>query len=300
MISGQLMPHNLLQWSSREKQHMHDQATRMRHIAGIYAQAARAPKPFVITVTSGKGGVGKSTVALNTAMILADLGVKVVLLDADANLSGLDIMSGVTPRFRLGHVLRAECDVEDALVTLGTGIRLLAGSSGELDYPQLGTDAQRDLVGGVIGMDDPVDVVMIDTAAGLTPEIVQYTEEADTVLVVTAPEPTAVMDAYALIKVISLGGIVQPVNVVVNGVRTPREGEETFEKLQAAVRHFLQREIGCAGCIPRDERVSEAIRNQEPLVRRYPRSAAALSINVLARSLLTTTIHESVKMSVAL
>jgi len=279
---------------------MHDQATRMRQIAGVYAQASRAPKPYVITVTSGKGGVGKSTLALNTAMVLADLGVKVVLLDADANLAGLDIMSGVTPRFRLAHVLRAECDIEDALVTLGDGVRLLAGSSGELDYPQLGPDAQRDLVGGLIGMDGAVDVVMIDTAAGLTPEIVQYTEEADTVLLVTGPEPTAIMDAYALIKMISLGGMVQPVSVVVNGVRTPREGEETFEKLQAAVRHFLRREIGCAGCIPRDERVSEAIRNQEPLVRRYPRSTAALSIHKLARTLLKNEIHGSVNLSVAL
>ncbi len=258
------------------------------------------PRPFVITVTSGKGGVGKSTVALNTAMVLADLGVKVVLLDADSNLAGLDIMSGVTPRFRLGHVLRAECDIEDALVTLGNGVRLLAGSSGELDYPQLGVEAQRDLMGGLIGMDAAADVVIIDTAAGLTPGIVQYAEEADTVLVVTEPEPTAVMDAYALIKVISLGGIVQPVSVVVNSVRTPREGDETFAKLQAAVRHFLRRDIGWAGCIPRDERVSEAIRNQEPLVRRYPRSAAALSLHVLASTLLKNEIHASVKLSVAL
>jgi flagellar biosynthesis protein FlhG len=279
---------------------MHDQAARMRQIAGVYAQASRTPRPYVITVTSGKGGVGKSMVALNTAMVLADLGLKVVLMDADANLAGLDIMSGVTPRFRLGHVLRAECDMEDALVTLGNGVRLLAGSSGELDYPQLRADAQRDLVGGLTGMDDAVDVVMIDTAAGLTPEIVQYTEEADTVLLVTEPEPTAVMDAYALIKVISLGGLVQPVSVVVNGVRTPREGEETFGKLQAAVRHFLRRDIGCAGYIPRDERVNEALRNQEPLIRRYPRSAAALSISTLARTLMKNEIHGSVKLSVAL
>lgn len=279
---------------------MHDQASRMRQIARVYAQASRAPRPFVITVTSGKGGVGKSTVALNSAIVLADLGVKVVLLDADSNLAGLDIMSGVTPRFRLGHVLRAECDLEDALVTLGNGVRLLAGSSGELDYPQLGVEAQRDLMGALIGMDTAADVVIIDTAAGLTPGIVQYAEEADTVLVVTEPEPTAVMDAYALIKVISLGGIVQPVSVVVNSVRTPREGEETFAKLQAAVRHFLRRDIGCAGCIPRDERVSEAVRNQEPLVRRYPRSAAALSLHVLASTLLKNEIHASVKLSVAL
>lgn len=279
---------------------MHDQATRMRQIAEGYSRAAREPRPYVITVTSGKGGVGKSTLALNTALVLGDLGMQVVVLDGDANLAGLDIMSGVTPRFRLGHVLRAECDVEDALVRLSNGVRLLAGSSGEVDYPLTHLDAQRDVVNSLIGMEMPPDVLIIDTAAGLTPEIVAYTEEADTVLVVTGPEPTAVMDAYALIKIISLDGTVRPVTVAVNGVRSPREGEDTFAKLQAAVRHFLRRDIGFAGYVPKDDRVSDAIRSQEALVRRHPRSAAALSVQMLARTLAKSEIHGSIKLSVAL
>jgi flagellar biosynthesis protein FlhG len=209
-------------------------------------------------------------------------------------------MSGVTPRFRLGHVLRAECDVDDALVTLGNGVRLLSGSSGEVDYPLISADAQHELVDALTAVEAPPELIMIDTAAGLTPEIVEYAEEADTVLVVTGPEPTAVMDAYALIKVISMGGLTRPVSLVVNSVRSPRVGEETFNKLQAAVRHFLHREIGCAGYIPRDERVGEAIRNQDPLIRRYPRSAAALSIQMLARTVLRNEIRGSVKLSVAL
>jgi flagellar biosynthesis protein FlhG len=278
---------------------MHDQATRMREIAGGYSQAARPPRPYVLTVTSGKGGVGKSTLALNSALVLGDLGLRVVLLDADANLAGLDIMSGVTPRFRLGHVLRAECDVEDALVPLGKGVRLLAGSSGEADYPLLWPDAQRELIQGLLAIEDGADVLMIDTAAGLTPEIVQYTEEADAVLVVTGPEPTAVMDAYALIKVMSVGGSPQPVTVVVNGVRSPKEGDETFAKLQAAVRHFLRRDISYTGFVPRDERVGEAIRAQEPLVRRYARSAASLSIHAIARATMKNEIRGSVRLSVA-
>jgi len=279
---------------------MHDQAARMRQIAETYGKTSGAHRPHVMTVTSGKGGVGKSTLALNAALALGDLGIHVVLLDGDANLAGLDVMSGVTPRFRLAHVLRAECDVEDALVSLGTGVRLLAGSSGELNYPLISTEAQHELIESLLTMEGPPDVIMIDTAAGLTPEIVEYAEEADTVLVVTGPEPTAVMDAYALIKVISLGGVLRPVSVVVNNVRTPREGDETLNKLQAAVRHFLRREIGCAGYIPHDERVGEAVRNQSPLIRRYPRSAAALSLQMLARTVLRSEIRGSVKLSVAL
>ena len=279
---------------------MRDQATRMREIAGAKARSAQAVQPHVLTVTSGKGGVGKSTVALNMAFAMADLGTRVALLDGDANLGGLDIMAGVTPRFRLGHVLRAECELEDALVTLGNGVRLLAGSSGEPDYPFLHPDAQQELLSGLKQLVSPVDVIIVDTAAGLTQEIVRYADSADTLMVVTGPEPTAVMDAYAVIKIISLGGVPRPVKVVVNGVRNPREGEETFAKLQAAVGHFLRREIGCAGSIPRDERVGEAIRNQVPLLRRHPRSPAALSVQAMTRTLLSNDIHGSMTLSVAL
>jgi len=279
---------------------MHDQATGMRAAARMYAQGARAPRPYVLTVTSGKGGVGKSTVALNVGLTMAMLGQRVLLFDADGNLAGLDVMTGVAPRFRLGDVLRGEQDLDSVLVTLAPGLCLLPGSSGEPHYPLLQGEAQAALLNDLLHREERSDVVIIDTAAGLTPEIIRYGEEANSVLVVTTPEPTAVMDAYAMIKVLGITAPGQLVELVVNNVRSVREGEETTVKLRAAVRHFLGRELQCAGIVPHDDHAGEAIRRQEPLVNAYPRSAAALSLQSLAHALVHSHVQGSLNRMVAL
>lgn len=278
---------------------MHDQATRMREAARAYAEGARAARPYVLTVTSGKGGVGKSTVALNVSLTFAMLGKQVLLVDADGNLAGLDVMAGVVPRFRLGDVLRGDRDLESVLITLAPGLRLLPGSSGETHYPLLERERQGALLRDLLSRDQRSDVIVIDTAAGLTPEIIRYGEEADSVLVVTTPEPTAVMDAYAMIKVLGVSAPGQRVEVVINSVRSVREGEETSAKLRAAVRHFLGRELPCAAIIPRDEHAGEAIRRQEPLVNAFPRSAAALSLQSLGHALMHDHVQGSLTRTVA-
>jgi flagellar biosynthesis protein FlhG len=279
---------------------MHDQATRMRTIARAYGDGTRTARPYVLTVTSGKGGVGKSTVALNIGLTLAMMGKKVLLFDADGNLAGLDVMAGVVPRFRLGDVLRGDRDLESVLVALAPGLHLLPGSSGEPHYPLLQGDQQANLLHELVNREQRSDVLIIDTAAGLTPEIIRYGEEADSVLVVTTPEPTAVMDAYAMIKVLGLSAPGQIVELVINNVRSMREGEETATKLRAAIRHFLGRDVQCAAIVPGDPRVSEAIRRQQPLVLSYPRSAAALSLQSLGHGLLNDHVQGSLKRMVAL
>lgn len=279
---------------------MHDQATRMRTIARAYGAAARPPRPYLLTITSGKGGVGKSTLALNVGIALANHGKRVLLVDADANLAGLDVLCGISPRFRLGDVLRGERDLEEILVSPHPGVKLLPGSSGDPGYPRMDRARQGALLEEILDRDEKTDVVVIDTAAGMTPEIVQFAEEADSVLVVTTAEPTSVMDAYAMIKVMGMSAPSQSVNLVMNSVRSAREGEETFTKLLAAVRHFLRREVGCAGIIPRDDHVAEAIRKQQPLVTAFPRSAAALSVLALSHTLVHAHLHASLQRRVAL
>lgn len=279
---------------------MHDQATGMRTLARAYGDATRPARPYLLTITSGKGGVGKSTIALNIGLTLARFGKKVILFDADGNLAGLDVMAGVSPRFRLGAVLRGEQDVDSVLVTLAPGLQLLPGSSGDPGYPLPTLEEQQALLKDVLDREERVDIVIIDTAAGLTPEIILYGEEADSVLVVTTPEPTAVMDAYAMIKILGLNAPGQLVELVINNVQSVRDGEETYTKLRAAIRHFLGREVACAGIVPSDPRAGEAIRNQQPLVSMYPRTAAALSIQSLSHALLHDHIHAAVRRTVAL
>jgi hypothetical protein len=188
-------------------------------------------RPYVLTVTSGRQS---REAVLNVGLTMAMLGQRVLLFDADGNLAGLDVMTGVAPRFRLGDVLRGEQDLDSVLVTLAPGLRLLPGSSGEPHYPLLQGEAQAALLNDLLHREERNDVVIIDTAAGLTPEIIRYGEEADSVLVVTTPEPTAVMDAYAMIKVLGITAPGQLVELVVNNVRSVREGEETTTKLRAA------------------------------------------------------------------
>jgi flagellar biosynthesis protein FlhG len=274
---------------------MPDQASRLRHLSDAHRRPKRTTFPHVITVTSGKGGVGKSTIALNLAIAMADKGVRVLLLDADANLGSIDIMLGVSPRFRLSHVLRGERDIEDVLLMPYPNLRVVPGNSGEAEYPVLHEQRQRELMTALRELEEWYDVLLVDTAAGMTPEVIGYCALADDVLLVTGVEPTAVMDAYAMIKTLSMRSPTLPVQVVLNAVRVPREGEEAVEKLQRAVKHFLRRDVECIGAVPYDRGVHRAIVEQKPIVRSSPRSAASLCINAIARELLDGRIRSSLR-----
>jgi flagellar biosynthesis protein FlhG len=261
---------------------MPDQAERMRQIAERYRRPLR---PHVITVTSGKGGAGKSTVALNLAIAFCDLGKRVILLDADANLGGLDVMLKLSPHYRLADVLRDDVDLEDALMTPREGLRILAGNSGEVDYPLLTPGVQERLLDEILGLRERYDVLMIDTAAGLTPEVIQFAEPADETLIVTTTEPTAILDAYAMMKVLWAARADATVNLIVNAVREPADADETVNRLRIAVDHFLGRSFGYPGFVPFDPCVHKAIVQQEPVITRFPRSAASLSIKAIGRSM---------------
>ena len=261
---------------------MPDQAERMRQIAELYRRPAR---PHVLTVTSGKGGAGKSTVALNLALTFCDLGRRVILLDADANLGGLDVMLKLSPRYRLGDVLRENVDLEEALVSPREGLKILAGNSGDVDYPLMTGNVQERLMDEILGLRERYDVLMIDTAAGLTPEVIQYAEPADETLIVTTTEPTAILDAYAMMKVLWAARADATVNLIVNAVREPADADETVNRLRIAVDHFLGRSFGYPGFVPFDSCVHKAIVQQEPVITRFPRSAASLSIKAIGRSM---------------
>jgi len=261
---------------------MPDQAERMRQIAGLYNRPAR---PHVITVTSGKGGAGKSTVALNLALTFCEMGRRVILLDGDANLGGLDVMLKISPRYRLADVLREEVDLEEALIAPREGLRILAGNSGEVDYPLMSGGVQERLMDEILGLRERYDVLMIDTAAGLTPEVIQYAEPADETLIVTTTEPTSILDAYAMMKVLWATRLGATVNLVVNAVREPRDADETVHRLRMAADRFLGRSFGYPGFVPYDPCVHAAIVEQEPVVTRFPRSAAALSLKAIGRSI---------------
>jgi flagellar biosynthesis protein FlhG len=263
-----------------------DQAARLREIAEKACVPPAHPGPFVIAVTSGKGGVGKSTIALNLAVLFSSAGKSVLLFDGDIALGNIDIMLGSVPRFTVAHVLRGEMDIEDAVTYPFPGLALLSSGNAEgpdaLDIRELSR-----LLGQMRTMDERVDVVIIDTPAGLNKGVVSCSLSADATLTVTTCEPTAIMDAYALIKTVLREKHNQSISVIMNAVRVPRDGEEAMEKLARAVSHFLHRDIACAGSVPFDDRVSAAVMRQQPLVRVFPRSGASLSLATVARRLMS-------------
>ena len=260
-----------------------DQATSLRRLTARRHVELKGPRPHLVTVTSGKGGVGKSTVALNLAIELSESGKNVLLLDADANLANLDVMMGISPKWRLNHVLRGELALEDALVGPFPRLKILAGSSGDLEYPLLGMERQNRLLDELLSTEERFDLVMIDTAAGLNKEIVNFAIHSDDVLIVTNAEPTSVIDAYAMMKIILACNPDIPLSFIMNSARFPQLADEAAAKLQMALGHFLKVKARYVGFIPFDEHVSRAVVQQQPLVRMYPHSAASLSIHSFAR-----------------
>ncbi len=261
---------------------MLDQATRLREIAEKYCERPAAVRPHILAVTSGKGGVGKSTVALNLAFRLAEMGSRTLLFDADENLGNIDVMAGISPARRLGHVLRGECDIETALESPMQNLFILAGSSGEMGYQRMTIEKRRELVNDFEDLEQQFDHIVIDTAAGIGEDVVSCAVQSHEAIIVTQSEPTAVMDAYAVIKMISLTDSLVPLNLIVNAARTPAEADDTATKLRQVVQHFLHRQLTYIGSIPYDTNVSKAVVHQQPVVTEFPVSAAALSLRLIA------------------
>lgn len=261
---------------------MLDQATRLREIAEKNCSRNSAMRPHIITVASGKGGVGKSTVALNLALRLAELGSASLLLDADENLGNIDVMAGISPKLRLGDILRGEKDIEDVIMKVTKNFSILPGNSGEREYPVMTLEKQKELLNDIADLDRHYDYLVIDTSAGIREDIINFAVRSHETLVITSPEPTAIMDAYALIKMISLADEFVPLKVVVNTARTPAEADDAAMKLQTAVNHFLKKHLHYLGSIPYDICVTRAVTRQSPVLKEFPLCGASLSMNMLA------------------
>ncbi|HEY3380300.1 MAG TPA: MinD/ParA family protein [Vicinamibacterales bacterium] len=235
-----------------------------------------------IAVTSGKGGVGKTSVVINLAVALARLRHRVAILDADFGLGNVDVLLGLAPAYHLGHMLAGEREIEDILVDGPFGVKIIPASSGLRDLTAL-TEAQwLRLADGLQRLCLNLDYLLIDTAAGLSDNVVQLLISAQRVLVVTSLEPSAMVDAYAMVKVLTLADATKDIAILVNGARDADEGELVYRQLDVAATRFLNRGLRYYGYVPYDPAVREAVLVQRPIVDHRPQSPASRCFRVLA------------------
>jgi len=250
--------------------------------ASAETTAGRGDGAVTIAVTSGKGGVGKTSVVINLAVALARLRNRVAILDADFGLGNVDVLLGLAPPCHLGHLLAGEKEIEDIIVQGPFGVQIIPASSGLRDLTAL-TDAQWTRLGESLQrVCRSVDYLLIDTAAGVSDNVVQLLVSAQRVLVVTSLEPSAMVDAYAIIKVLTASDSRKDIAILVNGAHDADEGELVYRQLDVAATKFLQRGLRYYGHVPFDPALRESVLVQRPIVDHRPQSPASRCFRILA------------------
>ncbi len=241
------------------------------------------PRPVkVITVTGGKGGVGKTNVCANLAVSLSMLGRRVMLLDADLGLANVDILFGMQPHYNLSDVVNGSRSLTEVVVEGPAGVRVVPGASGLGDMANLTPSHHAGIINAFSDYTEDLDILLVDTAAGISDSVLRFAEAAHEVIVIVCDEPTSITDSYALIKVLSKDYGVNQFRVVTNMTRHGGTGSELFHKLVKITDRFLDVTLDHAGSVPFDDRVWRAVQLQTPFVTAFPASLAAASLKKLA------------------
>ena len=266
-----------------------DQAQRLRELASIerfrrFSAKSRSAKR--IAVTSGKGGVGKSNFSLNFAVLAARLGKKVLLIDADTNLANIDILLGISPNFNISHVIAGLKSAEEILVAGPDGVSILPAASGDIEQALNEGVASESVIADLNALEDKFDLVVMDTGAGASRTVLDFIIHADTMVLITTPEPTAITDAYAVVKLISAERPDIDIQILINFAHDKREAQEVYEKLASVISHFLKLQTKFLGFMPRDNNLVEAVRRQKLLIQLFPQSPASNQMKFMTRKLL--------------
>jgi flagellar biosynthesis protein FlhG len=259
-----------------------DQASTLR----VMAQSVEPSRPTrVIAVTSGKGGVGKTNVVANLALALTKLHKRVLVVDADLGLANLDILLGLTPRHTIEDLFQGSKSLQDILIEGPGGMSILPASSGVQQLTELSAEQKLAFLAEIDSLEEPVDMMLIDTGAGISSNVLYFALAAQEIVVVTCPEPTAITDAYALMKVLAREHDHRKFQLLVNSAATDREAEMVFQKLNRATQQFLEISIQFLGWIPYDVHVQKAVRQQKTVVASYPNAQASRAFLRLAMAI---------------
>lgn len=273
-----------------------DQAARLREIAlELHQQEKEAPrvrdllKARIIAITSGKGGVGKTNVAVNLAIALARKGNKVALIDLDLGLGNVDIVLNVTTPYNLEHLILGKKTINEIKVSGPEGVTIIPGGSGFPNLTELSDQQVETFLSSFHELAQDYDFLIMDTAAGISEMVTRFVVASDEIIVVTTEEPTAITDAYALMKVISMQNKETCINFVINMAKNADEAKRIFYKIHGVVKQFLGMEIYSLGHIMADPSVGNAIMKRKAFLQMYPFCPASRSVQGIARALIKKT-----------
>lgn len=253
----------------------HDQATGLRRMA--------KPHPVrVIAVTGGKGGVGKTNVAVNLGMAMSQSGKKVMVMDADLGLANIDVMLGLHPQANLHHVITGERTLEEIIVDGPGDLKIIPASSGVKDMASLSPQTHAGLIQAFSELSQDVDVLIVDTAAGISDAVTSFTRAAQEVVVVVCDEPASITDAYAIIKLMSREHDVYRFRVLANRATSPQHGREIYTKIAKVTDRFLDVALDYMGYVPEDDYLRKSVKKQRAVVEAFPRSKSAQAFANLA------------------
>lgn len=238
-----------------------------------------------LAISSGKGGVGKSNLAVNAALELGSLGNNVLLLDADFGLANADLLCGISSKYHLGHVIAGAKQLDEILVRVSPNVSILPSGSGIPELSNFSLAKNSRILSQLKKMEHGLDFLVIDCAAGVGESVTGVLVAADEVVIVSTPEPTSIVDAYATIKVIFKHTPDKPISIVVNNVIGVGDAEKVYKQINKAVNRFLARDIIFLGMIPSDAQVSNAVRDQTPLVLYAPETPASRAIRLIAKQI---------------
>lgn len=265
-----------------------DQAQQLRNI--IKQQNKKQHLARVITVTSGKGGVGKSNMSVNMAIQLSRLGKKVIILDADFGLANVEVMLGKRPKYNLADMIFGGKDIKDIICDGPENIGFISGGSGIKELSNLSRDQVSSIINMMYELDSIADIIIIDTGAGIADTVIDMVLASSEVLLVTTPEPTSITDAYALLKTINKTYGFQKDNIKIRmiGNRTLNlsDGYELYNKLNSVVEEFLDMNMEYLGAVPFDVNLTKAVMKQQPVSIMYPNTPAVKSIRSMAETLI--------------
>ena len=263
-----------------------DQARTLRDLNSVRSdniQNEAGLGTIVYSITSGKGGVGKTAVCANLAYNLASMGKRVLILDADLGLANIDVVFGLSPSYNLNHFFSGDYQLQDIMIDGPLGIKILPAGSGIQNFTRLDSTQKMRLLDGLDSIQNHFDYVLIDTEAGISENVTYFNTAAQEILVVTTPEPTAITDAYALMKLLSTHYHEKKFNLVVNQIRTEDDALDVYRKLTMVANRYLDISIDYLGSIPEDRQMIDSIRKQKVISELNPGSKVTIAFRQLAK-----------------